>query len=59
MSEIILSNCKEITTQEYCDITDKRDLKFEGQTSANSKGVYWIVWSDNEELYKVKCSLNY
>ena len=57
MAGIILNECREITTQEYCDITNSRDLKFEGQTSANSEGIYWVVWSDNNELLKVKCSL--
>ena len=59
MTKVILNDCREITTQEYCDITDKRDLKFEGQTRANKEGVYWIVWNDNGELLKIKCSLNY
>ena len=59
MSEIMLNNCKEITSAEYCDLSEKIDLTFEGQTRANSEGVYWTVWSGNEELYKVKCSLNY
>ena len=59
MANITLSNCKEITTQEYCDLSEKIDLTFEGQTRANKEGIYWIVWSNNEELFKVKCSLNY
>lgn len=59
MAKIILNDCREITTQEYCDITDRRDLKFEGQTRVNSEGIYWIVWNDNGELLKIKCSLNY
>lgn len=57
--KIDLKSCKEITTQEYCDLSEKIDLTFEGQTRANNLGIYWIVWSNNEELYKVKCSLNY
>jgi len=57
MAGIILNDCKEITTQEYCDLSEKIDLTFEGQTRADSHGIYWVVWSDNEELYKVKCSL--
>ena len=59
MAKVILNECREITTQEYCDITDKRDLKFEGQTRVNSEGIYWIIWNDNDELLKIKCSLNY
>ncbi len=57
--KIDLKSCKEITTQEYCNLSDKIDLEFKGQTRANNLGIYWIVWSNNEELYKVKCSLNY
>lgn len=59
MKEVKLSNCKEITTEEYCDLSEKIDLTFEGQTRANNLGIYWIVWSNNEDLFKVKCSLNY
>ena len=55
---INLNECREITIQEYCDITNSRDLKFEGQTRVNSQGIYWVVWSYNDELYKVKDSLN-
>ena len=28
--KIDLKSCKEITTQEYCDLSDKIDLRFEG-----------------------------
>ena len=56
---VILNNCKELTTQEYCDLSEKIDLTFEGQTRANSEGVYWIVFKNNEDLFKIKCSLNY
>lgn len=59
MKEVKLNNCKEITTQEYCDLSEKIDLTFEGQTRANNLGIYWTVWSNNEHLFKVKCSLNY
>lgn len=59
MAKVILNDCREITTQEYCDLSEKIDLTFEGQTRANNLGIYWIVWSNNEKLYKVKCSLNY
>ena len=59
MARVILNDCREITMQEYCDITDRRDLEFEGQTKANSEGIYWIIWNDNDELLKIKCSLNY
>ena len=57
MANVILNDCREITTQEYCDITESKDLKFEGQTRVDSEGIYWVVWSDNNELFKVKCSL--
>ena len=57
--KIDLQVCTELTSQEYCDLSEEVELSFEGQTRANSHGVYWIVWSNNEELYKVKCSLNY
>ena len=59
MANVNLNDCKEITTQEYCDLSEEIELSFEGQTRANSHGIYWIVWKSNEELYKVKCSLNY
>ena len=59
MANITLSNCKEITTQEYSDLSEKIDLTFEGQTSANKEGIYWVVWSNDKDLFKVKCSLNY
>ena len=59
MANITLSNCKEITTQEYCDLSEKIDLTFEGQTRANKEGIYWVVWSNDKDLFKVKCSLNY
>ena len=59
MKEVKLSYCEEITTEEYCDLSEKIDLTFEGQTRADSHGIYWVVWKSNEELYKVKCSLNY
>ena len=59
MAEITLSSCKELTSQEYCDLSEKIDLTFEGQTRANKEGVYWIVFKNNEDLFKIKCSLNY
>ncbi len=59
MAKIILSNCKELTSAEYCDLSEKIDLEFKGQTRANSEGIYWTVWGSKEKLFKIKCSLNY
>ena len=56
---IDLQVCTELTTEEYCNLSEEIELSFEGQTRANKEGIYWIVWSNNEELFKVKCSLNY
>ena len=59
MASVNLNDCKEITSAEYCDLSERIDLKFEGQTRANKEGVYWIVFKNNEDLFKIKCSLNY
>lgn len=57
--KIDLQVCTELTTEEYCNLSERNVFTFEGQTRANNLGIYWIVWSNNEKLYKVKCSLNY
>ena len=59
MARVILNNCKELTIEEYCDLSEKIDLTFEGQTRANNLGIYWIIFKNKEDLFKIKCSLNY
>lgn len=46
-----LEDCKLITSNEYCNL---KDPIFIGQTRVNSNNKYFMVWKDNDILYKTE-----
>jgi hypothetical protein len=48
--ENILDKSKEITTTQYMSLVNP---EFVGQTRVNDNGTYWVVFKDNDVLYKV------
>lgn len=54
---INLNECKELTSTEYCALSQEINLEFKGQTRVDSDNIYWTVWGNKEELFKVKCKL--
>jgi|Laugrespbdmm15dd_1035085.scaffolds.fasta_scaffold34577_2 hypothetical protein len=48
--ENILDESQEITITQYVSLVNP---KFVGQTRVNDDGTYWVVFKDNDVLYKV------
>jgi hypothetical protein len=52
--EKILNESQEITITQYISLVNPM---FVGQTSLNDNGTYWVVFKENDVLYKVNLFL--
>ena len=52
--EKILNESQEITITQYVSLVNPM---FVGQTSVNDNGTYWVVFKENDVLYKVNLFL--
>ena len=51
MATIRLSDCIWITSTECAALVGRR---FEGQTTPNEAGIYWMVWAHGGLIYKTR-----
>lgn len=49
MIDVKLSDCKLITSTEYCELENP---EFVGQTKVDSEGMYYMVWKCGDIFYK-------